>query len=203
MIERHLKKYPDKWNLNGHGGGVHLDFKVEKKIRLGSVKDGRQVSRFESVSIIVASFIALAWLGEVQRHPFLIFGPAAYFLKLSPIWAQVYVPIVGLTFLGMLQSGVNLVRPDWTRFRTVAQIILQAASVFVLYFVLRAGPWVTLADSSGSTTAGHSRAVEIVNQCIFYWLLIAAAISVVQVGAKIARLLRERRNLGAAPAVER
>lgn len=82
------------------------------------------ISRFESASIIIASTIALVWLTGVQRYPFLIFGPAAAFLKLAPIWYQVYFPTVLLTVAEIVRSAINLVRPDWTLFRAVYSVFV-------------------------------------------------------------------------------
>ena len=199
LIQRHLKKYPDSWNLRGIGDGVHLDLKFSSDNESAKRTDG-QVSRFESVSIIVASAVALVWLAEVRQHPFLIFGPAAYFLELAPVWTQMYGPIVFLTSLGIVQAVINLFRPRWTRLRTLVSLFLQAAGLAVVCFLLRAGTWVTVADSAASHSAGYSRAAELVNKGIFYFLLIAAAISVVQLVLKVARLMRKQREPSSSPA---
>jgi hypothetical protein len=177
-----------------------VQFNLGIQVKLAKRTDG-QVSRFESVSIIVASAVALVWLSEVRRHPFLIFGPAAYFLQLAPIWTRVYGPIVFLTSLGVVQAVINLFRPRWARLRTPVSLVIQAASLAVLGFLLKAGSWVTVADSAGSHSAGYSRAAELVNQSVFYGLLIAAAISVVPLALRIARLLRGRRNPPSLPPV--
>jgi hypothetical protein len=200
MIQRHLNRYPDSWNLCGTG--VHLDLKIDSSIQ-SALRGSGQVPRFESVSIIIASAIALVWLAQVQRHPFLIFGPAAYFLKLAPVWARIYGPIVLLTLLGMVQAAINLFRPRWTRFRTLTQAVLQAAGLVVLYFLLKAGNLVILADGvAGSHVAGYSRAINLVNQGIFYGLQVAGLISLVQVVLKIAHLIRGQRNMPPLPGVD-
>ena len=153
LIQRHLNKYPDSWNLGAMGDGVHVDLKFASDMKLAKRTD-RQVSRFESVSIIVASAVALVWLAEVRRHPFLIFGPAAYFLQLAPIWARMYGPIVFLTSLGIVRAVINLFRPRWTRLRTLVSLVLEAASLAILCFLLKAGSWVTVVESAGSHSAG-------------------------------------------------
>ena len=199
LIQRHLNKYPDSWNLGGMGDGVHLDLKFASDMKLAQRAD-RQVSRFESVSIIVASAVALVWLAEVRRHPFLIFGPAAYFLQLAPVWSRMYGAIVFLTSLGIVRAVINLFRPRWTRLRTLVSLVLEAASLAILCFLLKAGSWVAVADSAGSHPSGYSRAAELVNQGIFYGLLIAAVISVAQLAQRIARLMRRQRNPSSLPA---
>ncbi len=204
MIEKHLNKYPDKWKLGGIGGGVHLDLKSESGVHLGGAKEARHVSRFESISLIVAPAVALVWLAEVQRHPFLIFGPAAYFLKLSPIWYQAYPAILLLTLFGMVRATINLIRPDWVQFRAVAQLFIDAASLVLIYFLLKAGDWVYLteiavADASESPRA---RAVEIVNQLITYGLSVSIVINAVQITRKIILLARGRRGPTSVPGAD-
>jgi hypothetical protein len=201
LIQRHLNKCPDSWNLGGMGDGVHHDLKFASDMKLARRTD-RQVSRFESVSIVVASAVALVWLAEVRRHPFLIFGPAAYFLQLAPIWARMFGPIVFLTSLGIVRAVINLFRPRWTRLRTLVSLVLEAASLAILCFLLKADSWVTVAESAGSHSAGYSRAAELVNQGVFYGLLIAAVISVVQLAQRIARLMRRQRNPSSLPPVD-
>lgn len=60
----------------------------------------------------------------------------------------------------------------------------RSASLVVLYFLLKAGTRVTLAGSARTHTAGHTRAVEIVNQSISCGLLFGPAISVVRMVPK-------------------
>jgi hypothetical protein len=201
LIQRHLNKYPDSWNLRGMGDGVHLHLKFPSDTKSAKRTNG-QVSRFESVSIIVASAVALVWLAEVRRHPFLLFGPAAYFLKLAPIWTQMYGPIVFLTSLGIVQAVINLFRPRWTRLRTLVSLFVQAAGLAILCLLLKAGSWVAVAGTAGSNSAAYSHAAELVNKGIFYFLLIAAAISVVQLALRIARLMRGQRNPSSLPSVD-
>jgi len=179
LIEKHLTKHPDRWDLSGKCGAVQLDVKMEKNISL-PVERGHWISRFESVSIIIACTIALVWMTEVQNYPFLILGPAAAFLKLAPIWYQVYFPIVLLTVAEIVRATVNLVRPDWTLFRAVHALI-------------RAGSWVVASDSAAG---GYAHAAQIVNQWIYYGLLVTAIFSTVMFIVRVTRLIRQPRRSG-------
>lgn len=203
LIERHLNKHPDKWNMGGIGSGVHFDLKIDSGAD-ASKREMGQVSRFESISVIVASLVALAWLGEVQQHPFLIFGPAAYFMRPDPIWFQVYPVIVLLTSLVIVQAAINLFRPDWVRFRTVAQVLLQLGSLVVIFFLLKAGSWVGIREvvAADAHEPARQRAIEIVNQSVFYGLAIGAVITAVQIVRRINLLARGKRNAASSPSVD-
>jgi hypothetical protein len=193
MAEKHLNKYPDRWKLRGPGGGVHLDLRLQGNFRCRTAGDPRQVSRFESVSIIVASGVALAWLAEVQSHPFLIFWGAASFLKLAPVWSRMYLPITALMVWSITRAAINLARPDWTRLRAIFYIAMQAAGLALVYFLLRLGPWVALADGLRTPSQNLLRVVEIINRSILYALLATAVISAMTLRIKIFRLLRRSR----------
>jgi hypothetical protein len=198
IVEKHLVKHPDRWNLGGARGGFRLDLKVEKDIQKdalpGMESNARQVSRFESVSIIIASAVALAWMTELQRYPVLILGPAAAFLKLAPIWYQVYFPIVLLTVAEIVRASINLVRPDWVRFRGIVRVILHGGGLAIVYFLIKAGSWVTMADSVESAGGNSARTLEIINQCFFYLLVAAAIWSVATLVLRITQLIRQPRR---------
>ena len=190
MIEKHLAKHPDRWNLSGKCGAVQLDVKIEKNI---SLQTGRPqwISRFESVSIIIASAVALVWMTEVQKYPFLILGPAAAFLKLAPIWYQVYFPIVLLTVAEIVRATINLVRPDWTLFRCVYSVFVHCGGLAVVYFLIRAGSWVTAVDSIAGGASQYARAAQIVNQWIYFGLLVTAIFSAAMLIVRVSRLVRQ------------
>lgn len=196
LVQRHLTKHPNRWDLSGFRGGVRLELKVEKNVDVHLRIATPQVSRFDSVSIIVASAVALAWITEVQRYPFLILGPAASFLKLAPIWHQAYFPIVLLTALEIVRAIINLVRPDWTRFRAVYGLILHSGGLVVVYFLIKAGSWVAGVDSLVNRSADYAQTVAIVNQCFYYLLIGAAVFSSVMLVVRAAALVRQLRRPG-------
>ncbi|HEX2664095.1 MAG TPA: hypothetical protein VHM93_14775 [Candidatus Acidoferrum sp.] len=194
LVERHCSRHPDRWDLSGFRGGLRMGVKVAKNIDVQIPLGTPHVSRFESVSIIVASGVALAWITEVQRYPFLILGPAAAFLKLAPIWYRMYFPIVLLTVAEIVRAIINLVRPDWTRFRAVFSLILHSGGLVVVYFLIKAGSWVTGAGSAVNRSADYAQAVAIVNQCFYYLLIGAAVVSSVTIVVRAAALVRQLRR---------
>lgn len=196
LVEKHLSKHPDCWDFGGFRGGLRIGLKVQKNIDVQIPVGTPDVSRFESVSIIVASAVALAWITEVQRYPFLILGPAAAFLKLAPIWHQVYFPIVLLTVAEIVRAIINLVRPDWTRFRAVYSLILHSGGLVVVYFLIKAGSWVEGTGSSLNRSPDYAQTVAIVNQCFYYLLIGAAIFSSVMLVVRTAALIRRLRRPG-------
>lgn len=196
LVERHLSRHPDRWDLSGFRGGLRMGVRAEKNIDVQIPLGTPNVSRFDSVSIIVASGVALAWITEVQRYPFLILGPAAAFLKLAPIWYRMYFPIVLLTVAEIVRAIINLVRPDWTRFRAVCRLILHSGGLVVVYFLIKAGSWVAGAGSSVNSSADFAQTVAIVNRCFYYLLIGAAVFSSVMLVVRAAALVRQLRRPG-------
>jgi len=203
LVEKHLTKHPDRWHIKGMGGKFRLDLNIERdfqvqmgQVRMGQARMGsqrREVSRFESVSVIVALAVSLVWWSSVQSHPFLIFGPAAALFNLAPIWHQIYFPIVVLTDLEIVRAIINLVRPDWTKFRAIARVILQAGGLAVMWFAMKAGSWVTVANPAADGAAKFAQVAHIVNQCLLYVLVSAAIFSGAMIIFRITELMRWRR----------
>jgi hypothetical protein len=191
LVERNLTKHPDRWHVKGMGGKFRLDLNIERDMQLRIKSNIGEVSRFDSVSIIIACTVALGWMTEVQHFPVLILGPAAAFLKLAPIWYQIYFPIVALTAAEIVRASINLVRPDWVRFRAYYGVFVHAAGLVLVYFLIRARSWVAVADSATSGAVSYARTVEVVNQCFLYALVATAVFSGVMIMIRVTRLVRQ------------
>jgi hypothetical protein len=185
MVERHLTKYPDRWDPRKPNQLKYPEFFEAK-----AAKDGQRVPKLESISQFIASAVFLVWLRAAQKSPFLIFGPVAAIFRLAPVWHQVFLPSVLIILLGMVQAAVNLLRPDWVRFRSASRVGGGAVTLVVVYFLVRAREWVVLANPSGSVGHDYGHAMGIVNQTIFFSLLGAGAIVIALLLRDVWRLVR-------------
>jgi hypothetical protein len=185
--DRHFKKNPDSWSYRDSKSGWHPAFSFENQSKKKS--DSGRVSRLDSVAQIVALGIALVWLRVAQGAPFLIFGPAAAFLRPAPIWHQFYWPVVAVAFLGILQGFMNLLRPDWLRVMVAYRAITAIAWIAIAYFVLKAGPLVVL-TSDASQAEGFRKTAEILNQIGIYAAITFALIAVYNLIRHSRRLLK-------------
>ncbi len=173
VADRHWAKFPDRWDPQGLAHPWHPAFAMgaTRKSGRGPKQEPRQVSRLDSVAQFVALGVAIGWLRVAQASPFLIFGPAAAFLKPAPVWHQFYWPVVLLALAGMVQAGVNLIRPDWVWLRSLFRIINDLGWIIILLLVLRAGYWIVLADKPGSSAESYRRTVDILNPYLCYTLI--------------------------------
>jgi hypothetical protein len=187
FMDRHFTQHPDAWDPRKSYGLQNAAFT--------GPEDGPRIPRAKSISQLIALFVSLLWLRAVQHSQFLIFGPAAAFLSLSPAWGQLYIPIVALLLLGMIHAGVNIVRPDWVRFHRLMNIIVRAGGVVLCYILLRAGNLVVASNAAGPVDYQH--VAHITNQTIYYGLLFTAALALILLANDIRKLI----SANAAPRV--
>ena len=190
VVDRHFAKFPDAWDPCKPSRIPHP--------ALTSSDDGPRIPRAKSVSQLVSLSVALVWLRAVQHSQFLIFGPAAAFLNLSPVWGRFYIPIVALTLLGMMHAGINVIRPDWLRFHWLMSIIERTCGLALCYFLIQAGNLVVAANTTGPMD--HPRLVQILNQSFYYGILFMAVIFIVEIAKAVLHLLSTTPNRLAADA---
>lgn len=145
-------------------------------------KPERKTSLFQTVCELGFHVFAVVWLLLVPHHPFLVFGPAAAFLALGPIWSTFYAPIVLLAVAAVIRLVVILVRPQWKVFPLASQIV-QAILILIVanYMIDAAGhvipgdwhPFVMIADSVRGTKkyADLIKVVAIINVSALVWLV--------------------------------
>jgi hypothetical protein len=190
IADGHWNKHPDRWDARGLKHPWHPMFGMQTPRKTGRGPEQAQVSRFDSIVQFVALGVSIGWLRAAQASPFMIFGPAAAFIKPAPIWHQFYWPIVVLALAGMVQAGVNLMRPDWVRLRTVYQLLSNLVWLVILGFLLRAGSWVVVAEGAGSAGENFRRTAGILNQYLCYTLIGLGVAAAYAVFRHVRRLLR-------------
>ena len=151
-----------------------------------------QPSRTQSVFELAFGIIGLVWLLAIPYSPFLVFGPAAVFLKPAPMWHSFYLPMVLLALFGLAHQCVSLLRPQWTWFPSLARLITTGLTMIVLYAMVSVAfqspngawhPFVVLANAVHDS--GHyARLVGIVNASILL------ALAVVWFGLAIAAMIQ-------------
>jgi hypothetical protein len=134
---------------------------------LPSLAKRTQVRRSESIFGLVAGTVYIIWLLAVPYYPFLIFGPAASALRLTPVWHLFYIPVVVLALAGLAQSAVNLARPDWTWLRAATRLVSNVVALIILRSILhKTYPFVTAIADKGTTGAHYETLAATVNICI-------------------------------------
>jgi hypothetical protein len=112
---------------------------------LVDLKAQRSPRRWSLIAEIVGSTAFLLWWLAIPDAPFLVFGPAAAFLALAPIWQQLYLPIAVIWLASIAVLWAVLLRPDWTRVRAVGRFVTDALSLVLAAILLKADAVVQLA----------------------------------------------------------
>jgi hypothetical protein len=101
--------------------------------------------RWTLLAEIVGSTAFLIWWLAIPHSPVLVFGPAASFLALAPIWHQLHVPIAVIWLVSLVVLWAVLLRPDWARVRTVGRFLGDFLSLVLAAILLNADAVVQLA----------------------------------------------------------
>ena len=155
---------------------------------------GSRVSRLESFSQLVALAVFTPWFLSVLRSPETLFGSAAAHFQLTPVWDQVYYPLLLLALFSMAQAGINLLRPEWVKFRSVANLVMDTGAIALIGFLAMAGKWIVLTGSSEPLNDGVYRLLIWANQSIFYTLLVAGLIFLAITIGEVRRLIGLRQS---------
>jgi hypothetical protein len=95
--------------------------------------------------------VFLLWWLAIPQSPFLVFGPAASFLALAPIWQQIYAPIAVIWLASLAVLWAVLLRPDWARVRTIGRFVSDGLSLVLAAILLKADAVVQLAPGVEAT----------------------------------------------------
>lgn len=107
--------------------------------------------RWTLIAEIVGGTVFLLWWLAIPQSPFLVFGPAASFLALAPIWQQIYAPIAVIWLASLAVLWAVLLRPDWSRVRTIGRFVGDGLSLLLAAILLEADAVVQLAPGIEAT----------------------------------------------------
>jgi hypothetical protein len=150
-------------------GRLHLLPKLDREwdpLTLPKLKRPPEVRRSESVFGLTFGAVYLIWLLAAPYYPYLIFGPVASVLRLSPAWHRFYLPVLLLAVVGLIQAGVNLARPDWTWLRASMRFASSAVGLAIVSGLLKIYPFVTVAADAGASTTRNETVAAIVNAVV-------------------------------------
>jgi hypothetical protein len=130
------------------------------------------------------------WLAAVPYNQWLIFGPAAAFIELAPVWLDVHVGLLAFACAGLAVSWLNLLNPHRVTFRLAAKLAGHIVSIFVFWFLVNAGVLVVPAASAAAGTEGVA---AMVNTGMRIGFMVTAILSVVETVREARRLVRRLR----------
>jgi hypothetical protein len=95
----------------------------------------------QAVVEVVFGFLLLAWIMLIPQHPYLLMGPGAVYLKVSPfqlapVWWQFYWWIVALNLIQLGWRSVQLLRGAWAQSRRVEHLVVKAFGLIPVVILL-------------------------------------------------------------------
>jgi uncharacterized membrane protein YidH (DUF202 family) len=147
----------------------------------------------QAVADVVFGILFLGWLLLVPSHPYLLMGPGAYALRVSPFQPspalmQFFWCVVALNIFQLGWKVVDLFRGTW-RVRSRAQHIVLSVLGLIPLGVLLSVPnhmWVLLKHPE-LDQAKYGATLESTNSGIYKALLLIVAIVVVQLVIEVGR----------------
>ena len=164
---------------------AHVDWSPGKLPTVEDVApEGKRPRSFaHAVAEVVFGFLALVWLLLIPQHPYLLMGPGAAYLcvspfQLAPVWAQFFWCIVVLNLVHVGWRSIDLARGAWQKSRAAQHITVKTIGL-IATLVLIAAPdraWVLLKHPA-IDAAHYGATVNSINHALYGGLLWAVAIS--------------------------
>jgi hypothetical protein len=200
-IEFGLAHFPAKFPANAV---ADLDWSPSKLPAVEDVPpEGKRPRTYaHAVAEVVFGFLWLIWLLLIPSHPYLLMGPGAAYLRVSPfqlapVWAQFFWCIVALNLVQVIWRCVDLARGTWQHSR-IAQHIAVKTMGLIATLVLLAAPdhaWVLLKHPV-TDAARYGATLNSINHAIYGGLLWVVAITAMmwlwQIGRLWLDLYRQR-----------
>jgi hypothetical protein len=96
----------------------------------------------------VIEFVILAGILLWLRSDFMLGLLAQVDENLGPAWRQAYLLLVLATAAGLVAPLVTLVKPRWTQFRRVTQLVVGTVWLIAMVYLVLMGDWSVQAGAS-------------------------------------------------------
>jgi hypothetical protein len=128
-----------------------------------------------TVSLIATGLFAACWL-FMPTFPWNL-GPAGRFLMPGPAWPALRLAMLLLLAAAMVEAGIHLIRPRWTRICTAIRVAQRAAGLAFLGYLFHSSASLVVVKLAVVPAAEARQLPRIVNQCTFYGALMALSIA--------------------------
>ncbi len=149
-----------------------------------------------AVAEVIFGFLFLIWLLLIPRHPYLIWGPGAYYLaalpfQLAPVWVPVYWCLLAVNILQLGWNAENLWRGRWQRPQRVKSIVVKAVGLIPVVLLLTARDHAAVVLKHPLVDqARYGATADTINKSVHWSFALILAIAGVQLVWEIVQLIR-------------
>ena len=181
-IEYTMARSPEKFPAKAVS---ELDWSPSKLPTVGEVgcEGKRPRSHAHAVAEVVFGFLWLIWLLLIPNHPYLLMGPGAAYLRVSPyqlapVWAQVFWCIVALNVVQLAWRLIDLLRGTWQKSRALQHMTVKTIGLIAVLVLFKAPDraWVLLKHPL-TDAARYGANVNSINHNLYTALLWVVAIT--------------------------
>jgi len=131
--------------------------------KLPAVRDRNQIPRASSIVELVVNTVVCLWW--IQLRSPIVLGQSAVTITLAPVWQYFYWGFLILTLANMAASGVNLLRPYWTRARAGVRAAIDVMGAALFCWLCKA----EILEGISIPTVAPEKTLEITN-AINLWI---------------------------------
>ncbi len=150
------------------------------------VKESPRKSQFELIAELLIQTIFSVWWLAGLHYQYLILGPGSAFLRLGPIWRTLYPLLVVMVVVNLALTASMLIWPLWAKGRMLSQLVMNALSLVVVYFLITAPDLFIAVDPSAAKLQGL---VKTINYWTHIGLQITAVVIVIKMVVEIVKLV--------------
>ena len=151
----------------------------------------------QAIAEIVLQALFLGWLLLIPRHPYLLMGPGAVYLKatpfqLSPVWWTFFGALIVLGVLQIVWKCIDLARDAWQRPSRIQHVVFKLVGLIPVLILLTApgNSYVTLKNPV-IDQARYGRNVWQINNGIHLAFSVICAIVILQLAFDIGKWIWE------------
>ena len=140
----------------------------------------------QAVAEIIFGFLFLVWLLLIPRHPFLLLGPGAAYLhvspfQLTPVWMEFFWCVVALNVLQLLWHSADLLRGKWRTSNPAQHIVFKALGLAAIGLPLTApNRALVMLKHPEMDMARYGATLNTINRSIHVALLVTGVIVALQ-----------------------
>ena len=183
IVERSRAKIPEKFTQGGALGPDWMD-KAAPPFHAPYEKGKKPKSYAQAVAEVVFGWVLLVWLLLVPHYPYLLMGPGAIYLSITPykltsVWWIFYWCIVALNSAELVWRMVDLLRDRWQGPHTAQHLVKKTLAVIPLVIVL-AAPGRTLVMLKDPADVANAASVAQINHWAYTGFEIVTVIVALQ-----------------------